>query len=119
MAESTVLFTILTNSLSSNSIPHIVVPFLLVPLHQQGKCQERDRNRGQTATNTFQSQRKYKIECYPKTLLIFTAYQLQGWWTMILSPVKAQTDGINVTKYLPKRSWHIHLKHSKPYIFIF
>ena len=28
---------------------------------------------------------KHTIGCYPKYLLIFTSYQVQGWWTMILS----------------------------------
>ena len=37
---------------------------------------------------------------------------------MILSTVKFQPDGINVTEILLKSSWHTHLKYSKPYIFI-
>ena len=37
-----------------------------------------------------------KIECYPKSLLIFIAYQVQGWCTMILSPVKSQPNESNV-----------------------
>ena len=37
---------------------------------------------------------------------------------MILSPVKAQPYGSNVTEILLKRSWHTHLKHSKPFMII-
>ena len=37
---------------------------------------------------------------------------------MILSTLKYQADGINVTEILVKRSWHTHMKHSKPYIFV-
>ena len=37
---------------------------------------------------------------------------------MILSTVKAQHGGINVIEMIIKSSWNIHLKHSKPYIFI-
>ena len=37
---------------------------------------------------------------------------------MILIPVKAKPDGINVTEILLKSSWKTHLKHSKPYILI-
>ena len=37
---------------------------------------------------------------------------------MILSPGKAQPYGINNIEIIFKRSWHTHLKHSKPYTFI-
>ena len=33
MADSPVCFTIITNNITSNPIPHTVVPFLLVLLH--------------------------------------------------------------------------------------
>ena len=33
MADSSLSFTILTNNTYSNTSPHVVVPFLLVPLH--------------------------------------------------------------------------------------
>ena len=58
MDDSLVLFIILTHDFYFNPIPHMVVPFLLVPQHRQEKCQERDRKRVQTATNKFQAQRK-------------------------------------------------------------
>ena len=61
---------------------------------------------------------KHKIGCYPKYLLILTAYQVQGWWNMILSSVKYQPDGNNVTKIILKISFKTHLKHSNPYMFI-
>ena len=44
----------------------------------------------------FKHKLKHKIRCYTKYFLVFTAYQLQGWWTMILSPVKYQQNGSNV-----------------------
>ena len=37
---------------------------------------------------------------------------------MILSPVKYQPDGSNVTEMLPKSSWNTHINNSKPYMFI-
>ena len=37
---------------------------------------------------------------------------------MILIPVKYQPYGNNVEEIIPNISWHTHLKHSKPYIFI-
>ena len=52
---------------------------------------------------------KHKVSCYQKSLLILTAYQVQGWWTMILSPVKYQTNVINVREIILKSSWHTHL----------
>ena len=66
----------------------------------------------------FKHKGKHKIGCYSKYLLIFTAYQVQGWWTMIIIPVESQPDGSNGTEILLKSSWHTHLKHYNPYIFI-
>ena len=37
---------------------------------------------------------------------------------MVLSTVKTQPDGRNVTEILLKISWNTHLKHYKPYMFI-
>ena len=65
----------------------------------------------------FKHKGKHKIGCYPKSLLILTAYQVQGRRTIIIIPVKYQAYGRNVTYILLKSSWHTHLKHSKPYIF--
>ena len=61
---------------------------------------------------------KHKIGCYPKSILIFNTCQVQGWWTMILSTVKSQTDGRNVREILFNRSWQTHLKHYIQYTFI-
>ena len=36
------------------------------------------------------------IGLYPKYHLIFIAYQVQGWQTMIIRPEKLQMDGIDV-----------------------
>ena len=66
----------------------------------------------------FNHKGKHNIRCYLKYLLVFTAYQLQGWWTMIISSVNAQSYGINVGDIIIKISWHTHLKHYMPYTFI-
>ena len=66
----------------------------------------------------FKHKAKHNIGCHPKYILIFTAYQVKWWCTMIISPLKAQPDFINVTEILLKSSWRTHLKNSKPYIFI-
>ena len=58
MADSPMCFTIITDKLSSNTSPHMVVPFLLVPLHLQGKFQDGDMERVQTTTNKFKAQSK-------------------------------------------------------------
>ena len=59
--------------------------------------------RGHTATNIFQAQGNNKIGYYQKYLLIFTAYQVQVWWNMIISTVNAQPYGINVRTILLER----------------
>ena len=66
----------------------------------------------------FNHKGNHKIGFYLKYILIFTAYQLQVCWNMIISPVKYQLDGSNLTEILLKSSCHTHLKHSKPYMFI-
>ena len=58
MFDSTAWITIITNIISSNKIPHMVVPFLLVPLHWQEKCQETERKRVKTEMNRFKPQNK-------------------------------------------------------------
>ena len=50
--------------------------------------------------------------------MIIIAYQLQGWWTIILSTVKDQPYGINFKGILLNISWHTHQKNSNPYTFI-
>ena len=69
-------------------------------------------------SRNFRHKVNYRIGYFPTSLLIFTAYQLKWWWSMILCPVKPPSDGRNITEILPKSSCHTHLKHSKPYIFI-
>ena len=117
-ADSSVWFTIISNNMSSNTCHHMVVPvflFLYIDKHNvklgRGKM-ERQQLRH------FKHKWKHKIGCYPKSLLILTAYQVHGWWTMILIPVKYQPDGSNVREIIFKISWHEHIKHSKPYTFI-
>ena len=46
--------------------------------------------------------------------MIFTAYQVHGWRTMITGPVKSQQYGRYVREILLKISWNTQLKHSKP-----
>ena len=58
MDDSPVWFIMIPNIISSNPIPHMVVPFILVPLHWKEQCQEREMKRGQTATKKIQAQRK-------------------------------------------------------------
>ena len=62
---------------------------------------------------------KHKIELYPKYILIFTAYQVQWLWNIIISTVKDRLDCRHVRENLLKSSQHTHLNHSKPYTFIF
>ena len=66
----------------------------------------------------FNHKGKHKVGYYPKSLLVFTTYQVQGWWTMILIPVKYQPDDNNVREIILKSSSHTHLKYSKLYTLI-
>ena len=66
----------------------------------------------------FNHKGNHTIGCYPKYLLVFTEYQVQGWWTMIISTVKSLPYGRNFIEILLTSSWHAHLKHSMPYTFI-
>ena len=118
MDDSPVCFTMLTNNISSNPIPHMVVLFLLVPLHWQENVKRGGVKGYRQQLRNFKHKGKYKIRCYPKSLLIFTAYQVHVWCTIIISPVKSQQDGSNVTEILLDGTWNTHLKHSKPCIFI-
>ena len=58
MDDYPVCFTMLTNNISSNPSPHMLVPFLLVPIYLQDKCQWRDSKKGHTVTKKFQAQSK-------------------------------------------------------------
>ena len=51
---------------------------------------------GRQKIRNFNHKGKRTIGRQPKSLLIFTDYQVQRCWTMILSPVKSQTDDINI-----------------------
>ena len=55
---SLVCFIIITDNISSNPTPHMVIPFLFFPMHLQEKCQEKERKRRQIENNKFQAQRK-------------------------------------------------------------
>ena len=108
MDDSPLWFTMITNNMSSNPGPHMGVTFIKrwrvkVDRHQLRNCKHKG---------------KHKIGCHTKSLVLFTAYQLQGWWTMILSTVKYQTYGINIREIILKSSWHTHLKNSRSYTFI-
>ena len=80
----------------------MVVTFLLV---LDKKIFKRGRLKGdRQKLRNLKHKIKYKIVCYHKYLLILTSYQVQGWWTMIISPVRSQPDGRNVRKILNKIS---------------
>ena len=105
----------ITNIISYNKTPHTVVPFfwfLYIDKHNVKLGR---------ATGIRKQLRNYnhkgnpKNGCYSKSLLIFTTYQVQEWWTMIISP---QQEGSNFRKNLLNISWHTHLRHSNPYTFI-
>ena len=57
---------------------------------------------------------KHNIGWYCKSLLIFTDYQVQRWWTMVKIPVKDKPYDRNVRENPLKRSWHTHLEHPNP-----
>ena len=112
MYEYPAWFTMLTINISSNLIPYMVITVLLVNLKRRRENEDIQKLRN------FKHKAKHKIGCYPKSLLIFTSYQVQWWWNIIIIPVKYQPDCSNVRSVLPKISWHTHLKYSKTYIFI-
>ena len=62
-------------------------------LHTDKKNIKRGRGKNyRQQLRNFNHKGNQKIGCYPKSLLIFTPYQGQGWRTMILSKVKYQPD---------------------------
>ena len=96
MADSPLCCKILANNISSHPRSHVVVPFLFDPLNGQERV---NRGRGKWYRQqimNFKQKVNNKIRLYPKYLIIFTAYQLQGWCNTILIPVKDQPDGRNV-----------------------
>ena len=58
MADYPVCFTMITNIISSYPSPHMVVPFVLVPLDWQSQYQARYGKRGQTTTQKHEAQIK-------------------------------------------------------------
>ena len=103
MVDSSELSKVLADYFSSNPIPNMLVPFSLVPLHLKENFKRGSGKWGRNQLRNSIQKGKHKIGCYPKYILIFTAYQVQAWWNMILSPVKSQQDGSNVTEILLKR----------------
>ena len=53
MADSPELFTTITNFISFNPIHHMVVTFILFPLHRQAQYKDNERKMGHTTTNKF------------------------------------------------------------------
>ena len=47
VSDSPVCFTMLNDTISSNTSPQMVVTFLLDTIYRQEQCQARDRNREQ------------------------------------------------------------------------
>ena len=112
MADSQMFSTIFTKLFTSNP------SCLYWLLNIENKNVKRTRGKGyRQQLIHLKHKRKHNIGCYPKSLRIFAAYQVQGWCNMIISPVKSQPYGSNVIKIMLKISWHTHLKHSKPQIF--
>ena len=66
MADSTVYFTTITNIISSNPSPHMVVSFLLNPLHWQNNYQDRERKIKKTEIRKFQPKRRKKYWMLPQ-----------------------------------------------------
>ena len=52
----------------------------------------------------FKHKGEHKIGCFPKSFLVLTVYQVQGWCTMILRLVKSQLYGSNVIEIILKIS---------------
>ena len=65
----------------------------------------------QHVVRAFKHKVKKDIRCHTKSFLIFTVYQVQGWWTIIQSPFKSQLVGSNVKLVLLKSTWQTHLRH--------
>ena len=60
MAGSPLLFTIITNNIYSNPSPHMVVPFLLVPLHlkkMSREVEEKGKDRNQEISSTKENKK--------------------------------------------------------------
>ena len=118
MVNSTGSFTMITNNMPSNPIPHMVVHFVWllcidkhnIKLGRVKGCRQKLRYSNHKG--------KYKIWCYLKSLLIFTAYQIQWWCNMILIPVKISTRWYQFREILINISWHTYLKNSEPHTFI-
>ena len=116
--DSPVCSTILTDNIYYNSISHMLVPFYWFFCIGK-KNAKRGREKGdKNKIIKFKHRGKHDFGCYHKSLLIFTAYQVQGRWAVIITPLWVQPDGRNVREILLKRSCHTHLKHSKTYTFI-
>ena len=96
MVYSPVCFIMLTDIISSNPIPHVVVPFFGSSTFTNHNNKWGRRKGGRQQLINFNHKGKHKTGCYPKYLLLFTEYKVQVWWTMILSPVQSHPDGINV-----------------------
>ena len=119
MADSPVFFKIITNNISSNPILPMMVPSIWL-IYIKNHNVNRGRRKGdRQQLRNIKNKGKHKIGCYPKSLIIVTSYQVQGWCTMILSPVKDQPDRSNVTETILRISWHTHLNHSNSNKFFF
>ena len=118
MGDSPVLFKVINTIITFNTIPHMAVIFILVPTHRQENVKRGRVKRNRQQLINFNHKEKHKIGFYTKHILIFSAYQVQGWWNMIVSPVKDQLYGGHFKEILLKSSWHTHLQQYTPYIFI-
>ena len=90
-----VWFSIFTNNLFSNTSPHTMVSFFGPSTLTKHNVNRGRVKVGRQQLKNFKHKGKHEIVCYLKYSFIFTSYQIQGWWTIILSPVKFQPYGRN------------------------
>ena len=69
--------------------------FLYIDKHNAKRCRVKGYRH---QLRSFKHKGTHKIGYYPKYLLMFTSYQVNGWRTMIINPVKYQQDGSNDRK---------------------
>ena len=108
----------ITTIITSNASPHMVVPFPWFLYTENSNSKQGIVKGYRKQLRHFKHREKHKIIIYPKYLLIFTTYHVQGLCTMILFTLKYQPDVRHVKEIIIKISWYTHLKHTNPYIFI-
>ena len=82
IVDSTVWFTMIANNISSNQIPHILVPYLLVPLDWQENVKRLKVKDDRQQLRYYKHKGKHRIGCYLKSLLVSTFCKLKEWCTI-------------------------------------